>query len=38
MLKIPYTGSKVAASALSMDKARAKLAMNEGQDINIAFH
>ena len=29
MLKIPYTGSKVAASALSMDKARAKLVMNE---------
>lgn len=28
MLKIPYTGSKVAASALSMDKARAKLVMN----------
>lgn len=28
MLKIPYTGSKVAASALAMDKARAKLVMH----------
>lgn len=27
-LKIPYTGSRVAASALAMDKARAKLVMN----------
>jgi D-alanine-D-alanine ligase len=28
MLGIPYTGSKVAASALAMDKARAKLVMH----------
>lgn len=32
MLGIPYTGSGVAASALAMDKARAKLVMN-GLDI-----
>lgn len=31
MLDIPYTGSKVAASALAMDKARAKLVMHSLQ-------